>query len=632
LENLWPDSRCLTLALDHRLNPNFALSSGNNVKLLIGLSGAGKTRSILELLFAEFGFYFVASTKSGIGSADLEKCIMLSKKSPSEVKKVIGLLVFIRVKVLQWFFESSRNPSHWLYAQLYPMEVFGTDLFEYLLDTLWSYECQIIKAKGYLVVVDEAQDLLDNSTCHIWPELSQTRPFLSPLIRFMKPLTEKFVLSGTGINYLLIEQIKSSNTLKDWPFSYENMNQLPYLDQKSVYEYSKFVLKKRLSILGREHTPEFDRIASKISTNVLCHGRPRLAAFVLDRFIQKLSEEGSHPDKCLSFAFDALERYLRGADIDKIVRFVGECNNPGDMLLSGKNFSQLILEMFISSLVQGKGSATFSKEEANDAAELISRGVGFLRIVDTLGAREIVLREPAVRFYLSTYYPFHKYIDVLLLKIHEAPRNTHIGDWFEYLVAAALMKNLMSPDQRPGMCSNYNIVEYLNKGSENTFLKPDDMCGPDLLYKRGKDLYIVQVRCVKYFYRAYRLNSEKTVDPNLFYTVRNPKSERLGKVLKGYEAKRKELDEVLQRHQFNIHRWAVASTRVKVVESPAAKDVSGSSTVKWISRYSPLGKDFFKCVRQDDPDYVWRILDEQCNKAPKFEEPNAHDPDDVSDP
>jgi hypothetical protein len=188
--------------------------------------------------------------------------------------------------------------------------------------------------------------------------------------------------------------------------------------------------------------------------------------------------------------------------------------------------------MFISPLVQGKGSATFSKEEANDAAELISRGVGFSRIVDTLGAREIVLREPAVRFYLSTYYPFHRYIDALLLKIHEAPRNTHIGDWFEYLVAAALMKNLVSADQRPGMCSNYNIVEYLDKGSENTFLKPDDMCGPDLLYKREKDLHIVQVRCVKYFYRAYRLNSEKTVDPNLFYTVKNPKSERLGKVLK----------------------------------------------------------------------------------------------------
>jgi hypothetical protein len=104
---LWPD------ALDHRLNPNFALSSGNNVKLLIGLSGAGKTRSILELLFAEFGFSFVASTKAGIGLAYLEKCMVLSKKSPSEMKKVIDLLVFIRVKVLQWFFESSRNPSHW---------------------------------------------------------------------------------------------------------------------------------------------------------------------------------------------------------------------------------------------------------------------------------------------------------------------------------------------------------------------------------------------------------------------------------------------------------------------------------------------------------------------------------------
>lgn len=66
---------CLEYRLDRRIT-NFELDGEDNVKLAIAVSGAGKTRMLLELLHRNFGYYFtVRSSQSDFGSKDLEKCI-----------------------------------------------------------------------------------------------------------------------------------------------------------------------------------------------------------------------------------------------------------------------------------------------------------------------------------------------------------------------------------------------------------------------------------------------------------------------------------------------------------------------------------------------------------------------------
>ena len=152
------------------------------------------------------------------------------------------------------------------------------------------------------------------------------------------------------------------------------------------------------------------------------------------------------------------------------------------------------------------------------------------------------------------------------------------------------------------------------------------MCGPDIIFKQGGTLWIIQVRCVKKFYRAYRLDSARTVDPNLFYTVRDNTSKRFEQPLCGYEAKRERILALFQSQKLNIRKMVVASSRVRI-PSDAPADI------QWVTSNTPAGQDFFAKLTgdADSAAYIWRVLDEQCNRSEQFEEPNAADFDVVDD-
>ena len=76
----------------------------------------------------------------------------------------------------------------------------------------------------------------------------------------------------------------TSASLKALPFNHEHINCLPFLDRAKIEQYASSVIEKRLAIMGKKYTRRYLTVIEKISTNRFCHGRPRLAASVLDNF------------------------------------------------------------------------------------------------------------------------------------------------------------------------------------------------------------------------------------------------------------------------------------------------------------------------------------------------------------
>lgn len=83
---------CLEYRLD-RKTTTYKLDNVDNIKLILAVSGAGKTRMLLELLYSNFGYYFTSrSSQDDFGSADLYQCQSYCDRHPENVKRAIQLL------------------------------------------------------------------------------------------------------------------------------------------------------------------------------------------------------------------------------------------------------------------------------------------------------------------------------------------------------------------------------------------------------------------------------------------------------------------------------------------------------------------------------------------------------------
>jgi hypothetical protein len=91
--------KCLEYRLDRRTT-TYNLDNVDNVKLILAVSGAGKTRMLLELLYSNFGYYFTSKSSQGdFGSGDLALCQMHCQSNP-EPAKVKSAIPVERVSVL----------------------------------------------------------------------------------------------------------------------------------------------------------------------------------------------------------------------------------------------------------------------------------------------------------------------------------------------------------------------------------------------------------------------------------------------------------------------------------------------------------------------------------------------------
>ena len=182
---------CLEYRLDKR-ETNYVPNDANNVKIVLAVSGAGKTRMLLELLYSNFGYYFI--TKSSVqdfGSQDLRSCHNYCDSKPLLVRTVIQQLYFVRATICAFLQENGfKKPWQILLAQLHPKEIFGFDIFNKVFQHIMkgNYDNPVFEEPYPFCAIDEIQISVESEANYSVPGARNKRPFFSPLVLFSKLL------------------------------------------------------------------------------------------------------------------------------------------------------------------------------------------------------------------------------------------------------------------------------------------------------------------------------------------------------------------------------------------------------------------------------------------------------------
>jgi hypothetical protein len=530
------EQACLEHRLDERAT-KYVPDSDDNVKLVLAVSGAGKTRMLLELLYSTNGYYFTAkSSVKDFGSADLGECRVYCDYHPEDAKRAIQLLYFIRVSVCNYLISKGfKGPQTILLAQLHPAAFFGSDVFEQLFTALAKEPIfnatQIVNPFPF-VAIDEIQVTLEGQAVYNLSSSSTKRPFFSPLVHYSKLMSifPSFLLSGTGINFQFVKEAMESGTMKRGQvITYKVVSDFHPLSKSQVESYAAQFLKD-------QQVEEADEIVSRISAFELCHGRPRFVAYILDGYMKS---------KNIDFSIGEFIAGISAVDgqifpLRFLIRDMESNTISHNRIISGSTLGDTICDGLLSLVLRGKLVLTVTDE---DGAAAIRYGLGFGGVTEAM-LRAVEINELAVIECLRVFVPFSNLVWNFAKQMSTCPQPHMVGYLLEYLVAFALVANFSGDADA---ASRINVSqkfchEYLRFNDASQVCFPDHMCGPDIIYKctNTKTVYIVQVKFVNGMSKQEAANACNTTDPELFYCKRKGNG-----VLPGFEGKRSELLESL---------------------------------------------------------------------------------------
>ena len=275
-------SNCLELKLEERLTN--AIPQNEKLKLLIAVSGGGKTRRIYEELYNSYGVFFTCAKQNNGGSDDLAMCLSDSIQQ-KDATKFFRFLIASRIMILKWL-ERKLNfsPRQLLLAQIHPKEMFnGADIFYDLYRELtqkFTFTQWTKFDPKYWLVIDEIQMAIQPPNVFVYT--STARPVLAPLVKamlFALYSYGKLVLAGTGMDYQTLRDVFASGSMKESPL--DIVSDFSPMTEEQVLAYSKAVL------LGLGKLEEsVDDVAERLSKDSLfVPGRPRFLSSVLDFII-----------------------------------------------------------------------------------------------------------------------------------------------------------------------------------------------------------------------------------------------------------------------------------------------------------------------------------------------------------
>jgi hypothetical protein len=194
--------------------------------VLLGPSGAGKTRRVLQYLAEHLGFFMPYKAEGDVremGSNALRealKCVDMTVTKTVALRDKIELaakctLTAYDAVLREWEKRNEGNKAHgdrvpaaWLIMQMYPIQTFGSDVFAELAVRLFN-ECDpstLASVEARACFIDEAQGI----TALVPPEEREVRPSsfrsaLSPVISGIKSLMGEVlpVLVETGSSIVL---------------------------------------------------------------------------------------------------------------------------------------------------------------------------------------------------------------------------------------------------------------------------------------------------------------------------------------------------------------------------------------------------------------------------------------------
>jgi hypothetical protein len=540
LHKLFYDN-CLEYRLDRRTT-TYNLNNVDNVKLILAVSGAGKTRMLLELLCSNFGYYFTSKSSQGnIGSADLHKCQLYCDNHPDDAEYAIHLLYFVRAAICNYLIEKGFiEPRQILLAQLHPVAFFGVDIFGSVFTTLLKEQVSVLVATVNpfpLTAIDEIQLCVESNAVHSLSGSANKRPFFSPLVHYSKMMLifPHFLLSGTGINFEYVKEAMESSTMKNnQKTNYEVVSDFHALSKADIEVYAH-------QFLQEHEIPEVDEIVSRISAFKLCHGRPRFVAYILDRYMESkdidlaIGEFVSGISNVDGQIFPL--RFLK-RDLDNGIRSL---DRPIANDTLGKIIREGLLEVILN------GNFRFAITHDNGVAA-IQYGLGFGDVRDGI-LKRIDIQELAVVECLRPLIPFSDLVKTFAQRLAVCQNPQTVGYLIEYLVSFALVANHSGDDAVNRIRAWQGLADhYLEEIDSSQVCFPDHMCGPDIIYKcvETKTVYIVQVKFVKGISKQGTANACDTTDLDRFYCKRKGNG-----VLKGFEERRTKLLESFRNLQVN---------------------------------------------------------------------------------
>ncbi|KAK5672740.1 hypothetical protein QVD99_000241 [Batrachochytrium dendrobatidis] len=268
---------------------NYQIDDVDNIKLFFAVSGAGKTRMFLELLYSNFGYYFACkSSQDDFGSKDMYQCLVYceSNYQPELTEHAIQLLYFVRVSVCNYLISKGfKEPWQILLAQLHPIAFFGVDLFERLFTTL-------VKEPGLaptaitnpfpFIAIDGVRNLAGGCRFHFQPESRNFRPFFTPFVYHSKMMGvfPHCLLSATSIDFELIKELVEFSVMKDDQITdCVVVSDFHSLTKLEVEQYAR-------QFLQDHQVNQVDAIVSRISDFELCHGRPCFISYILGTYME----------------------------------------------------------------------------------------------------------------------------------------------------------------------------------------------------------------------------------------------------------------------------------------------------------------------------------------------------------
>ncbi|KAI8845365.1 hypothetical protein BJ741DRAFT_145871 [Chytriomyces cf. hyalinus JEL632] len=522
---------CLEHRLDRR-QTKYQLDKVDNVKMLLHVSGAGKTRQLLEMLWMKFGYYFVAqSHQLDFGSDDLALCHDYSVKNPLKAKAFIGLLYVVRAFVCNYIYDLGYNqPWQILLAQLHPVQFFGCDIFALLFESLaehsptTTFAIRINRCFDF-VAIDEIQMFAESSCAFSLLGSEHAMPFYAPLVLHTKHLGfPNFIVSGTGINYIAILGLTAgASTMKADQFtSHSAISGIKPLSKDAIVAYSRQILSDH-----NIDAPEIEKFVALVYSFKLCHGRARFIAYILDSFLASRDMEV------------AISQFVSGlsninGELFPLRFFRRDLEEQKtSFVLGGDTLGRIVRDGIVEYMMTGKAFLSLKRQLASDA---VRYGLGFCKISEGF-IYGIEMVEDAIVECLRYLVPFSDVVETLASQLLRYPKPQMDGLMLEYLVAYALVANLHPGSVNQIKTFTGSMAEYLKSSTaQYQVFFPDHCCGPDILFKDLNTLYIIQVKFVDKISKQERVHACSTTDPQHFYCGQND-----SKVLRGYETQREEI-------------------------------------------------------------------------------------------
>lgn len=470
-----------------KCKPKDNTKDNSKINILTGSRGCGKTRFIFEKILQCPGVYFSFSN-----SMDLLECKKLCEDNVLRAREYIDLLHFSRNFLLKFLGENPTTANNLNLIQIEPLRFYNTDIFKWLYSIMiknfesWS---KIPKDYSNYVFFDDVEKIL---ICKTSDEFRSNCNFSEIFSHTEKQNEVQCIyLALTGLFYKRL-----SDTFKNINIEVNEFNEVfKPLERLEIESFVKRNLKSK-----NFNTEEIDNVLNDIEEICNIYKRPKFFALILDEI------SSVNRPKVADLVTKAKELMSNVEEFKKI--HIIPHHSFDDLTPIDTIFRAIIKKNYFNQAPQ----LLFNK---HTSVQKFHAGVGYLTKnpdVDTYNVDEEAVQSEILGIY-TFFHQVQQAKEIIISSIDKPA----MGKAFEFFVALKIWSQNSGGSQECLKGFRGNIFSYLAFGEKNEVFFPENSCGPDIIFKFDKTLWLVQVKFVNDFSPANAASAYETTDPKTLY-------------------------------------------------------------------------------------------------------------------